>query len=119
MPAPAPVMTATPPAKASRTLTGLGIGSGSAVGVQLRRQDRIGGVQDDVHCRELQSVRASAHIDLGYPAGHRERHEVSDLVDENVEACAGDVAVGSRAMHICGVVAQRVRALVAMLGEAP
>ncbi len=49
--------------------------------------------------------------------GDRERYEIGDLVDEDVEPRVGDVTVVADAVHIGGVMTQRVGALLTVFGE--
>src|ERR1700757_281023 len=87
-----------------------------AVGAELRQQDGVGGVEHDLHLGKHQSGGLAPHTDIDDAAAHCKRYEVGDLVDEDIETRAGNVTVGSGAVHVGGVVAQRAWALLAMIG---
>src|SRR5690242_7498719 len=88
-----------------------------AVGGKLRQQDGVCGIEYHVHLGEHQPGGVAPDADVDDTAGHREWYEVGDLVDEDIETRARNVSVGPGAVHVGGVVAQRVWALLAMIGQ--
>jgi hypothetical protein len=83
----------------------------------IRRRAPSRPLQNDFHRGEHEAVARAPYPDVDHTAGHGERHRVGDLVDEQVEADIGHRPVDAGPEDVGGVVAQRVRVLVAVLGQ--